>query len=204
MGRRENIGSSISNIARLAAVYLICFSSIVFAISFLSSLAGLELIAIPLAILVANFVEYASHRWPMHKRLKLIGRAYKTHSGEHHRFFTKETMEIEQKKDVFAALAKPRTVLFFLVFILVPVSAALSVISYNFAAIFFVSSLIYYLLHEFTHMVTHLPEQNFFRRLPYFRNAIRHHSIHHDPRMMHKYNFNIGLPLMDKLFKTYK
>jgi sterol desaturase/sphingolipid hydroxylase (fatty acid hydroxylase superfamily) len=30
----------------------------------------------------------------------------------------------------------------------------------------------------------------------------RHHRLHHDPKVMRKWNFNIGIPLFDVLFRT--
>jgi sterol desaturase/sphingolipid hydroxylase (fatty acid hydroxylase superfamily) len=44
-------------------------------------------------------------------------------------------------------------------------------------------------------------------RYPVLRSRVfqamkEHHTIHHDPRMMRKWNFNIGTPLFDALFGT--
>ena len=43
----------------------------------------------------------------------------------------------------------------------------------------------------------HLPAEHPVARLGIFKALKRHHAIHHDPRLMRRFNFNVNLPLWD-------
>lgn len=175
---------------------------------FISNLVWLELLIIPLTVVIANLVEYSIHRFPMHKLFKgsnFLTKIYKNHSGNHHRYFTDKEMSIDCKEDMREVFTYPRVILFFIVFIIGPLSLLFGLLlSLNSGLLFFATALAYYAIYEFTHFATHLPEDHWISKLPYIRGAKERHRLHHNTRLMREWNFNVSFPLMDKLFKTIK
>lgn len=172
-------------------------------ILFITSLSWVEVLIIPTALILANLVEYAFHRWPMHKLMQLFKKMYKTHSGKHHRYFNHEHMNIECEDDIHEVFASPLTVIAFIFLIVLPLSFLTGFLfSPNVGILFFATCMAYYGLYEFVHFCTHLPDNHIFMKIPFMKLAKEHHKLHHNTRMMRKWNFNIGLPFMDLLFGT--
>ncbi len=61
----------------------------------------------------------------------------------------------------------------------------------------------YVVSYEWMHLSYHLPPESFVGRLALVRFMRRHHAIHHDPRIMQKWNFNVSVPLWDVVRRTY-
>lgn len=64
---------------------------------------------------------------------------------------------------------------------------------------------LYGTLAQVLHLCFHLPDK--WMKLPFLRSRMfqamkTHHAIHHDLRLMTKWNFNIGFPICDALFGT--
>ena len=172
---------------------------------FISNLIWLELLILPVTLIIANFVEYWIHRWPMHKVMPLLKKMYKTHSGKHHRYFTHEFMNMECDEDLHEVFATPLTVSSFFFGVVMPISVLCSLfLSINVGLLFFATCMSYYGLYEFIHFASHLPPYHILSKLPLIVRAREHHKIHHNTRLMREWNFNIGLPLMDYLFGTIK
>ena len=172
---------------------------------FVSGLSPWELLVIPVSLIVANFVEYVIHRWPMHSVIPFLKKMYKTHSGLHHRYFTHEFMNMECDDDFHEVFASPTTVGLFLATVVFPISAlCYFVISANVGLIFFATCIAYYGFYEFIHFVQHLPSSHFLTKLPFVEGSRTRHRLHHNTRLMREWNFNIGFPLMDRLFGTLK
>jgi sterol desaturase/sphingolipid hydroxylase (fatty acid hydroxylase superfamily) len=49
-----------------------------------------------------------------------------------------------------------------------------------------------------------MPNENWIFKIPFLKAAKAHHKLHHNTKLMRNWNFNIGLPLCDVLFKTYR
>lgn len=201
MTRRKTLGNSFSGWTHLAVIYAICLAGILGAAAFLSSVTWLELLMIPVAILISNLVEYSIHRWPMHQTRKME-QIYKQHSGDHHVFFTNKFMQVGEWRDLKVSITKTRVIVMFFTFILFPLAALFSLVSLNLGLIFFISAVSYYLVYEMMHLISHLPDGNFLKRLPYIRGCVHRHTVHHNTRLMHKWNFNVMFPLFDVLFGT--
>lgn len=202
-GHRKSTSHILSGWAHLMAVVggslLVSFISVLF----ITNLFWLEALVIPIAFVLANLVEYIIHRWPMHKLTKVFKKMYKTHSGQHHRYFTHEYMNIECDEDMHEVFASVFTVISFILFIVVPISVLAGfLISSNVGILFFATAMSYYGIYEFVHFMTHLPDDHVLLRVPFMKMAKEHHQLHHNTRLMRKWNFNIGLPLMDVVFGT--
>lgn len=157
------------------------------------------------AILLADLIEYALHRWPMHKRRRLTRALFKHHTIAHHRFFTYETMGIRNLSEVTYVLSSIPVMVVTLV--LTFAIAGGLVLALGTSGGMFVGGMlgVWTTFKQVIHMAFHLPDR--WMRLPVLRGRVfqamkEHHAIHHDPRMMRKWNFNIGVPLYDALFGT--
>jgi hypothetical protein len=59
-----------------------------------------------------------------------------------------------------------------------------------------------YLIYEFMHFCCHVEENRFVRNCPFVNTLRRHHTAHHNARLMMEVNMNLTFPIMDWLFKT--
>jgi sterol desaturase/sphingolipid hydroxylase (fatty acid hydroxylase superfamily) len=73
----------------------------------------------------------------------------------------------------------------------------------NVAALFLVTAVAYVVGYEWLHLSYHQPPDSFVGRLALVRILRRHHALHHDPRLMQRYNFNVTVPLWDLVRGTY-
>jgi len=59
-----------------------------------------------------------------------------------------------------------------------------------------------YLIYEFMHFCCHVDENWFVRNCPFVNTLRRHHTAHHNARLMMETNMNLTLPIADWLFGT--
>ena len=165
----------------------------------------LEWLAIPLTFLYANFAEYWGHRGPMHHLKRGLRLVYERHTKQHHRFFTDQDMALDGLRDLRAVLFPPILMTFFIMAFALPVGLLLAwATSPNVAWLFIATSLGYFLNYEFLHLAYHLPPGHPIARWPVIGRLKRLHTLHHDPRLMASYNFNITYPIFDVVFGTLK
>ena len=183
-----------------------CFllGGLTFFLSKIQDLRAVELLMIPLTLVIGNFAVYVIHRFPLHRHYPLIGHhTYRIHSKLHHQFFTHELTTVESLKDFYILFFPPWTVLLFL-FIHCPMMYALAtqVISKNAAYLHLAMSAFYFMLYEVFHFVSHLPKGHWILKVRHFARMREHHTLHHNPRLMYHYNFNVVFPLFDFIFKS--
>jgi sterol desaturase/sphingolipid hydroxylase (fatty acid hydroxylase superfamily) len=204
MDRRKESKRKVSGWIHLAVLYVFCSTVMLASFYFLSNVSMLELlIMIPITIMISNLTEYCVHRFPMHK-LTILKGLYKQHAGVHHRYFTNDKMEIFDSIDLQEALTNSKAILFLFAFILIPLSGLFSIISLNAGMLFLMTALAYLMFFELTHLVTHLPRDHFLLKISYFQNAMIRHRLHHNTRLMKDWNFNVSLPIWDRVFRTLK
>jgi len=162
-------------------------------------------IAAVCVVLAANFVEYALHRWPMHRRRKLTQAFFKQHTIAHHRYFTHDTMAMNEAREVTFVIPSIPVLMASMAFVLA-VLAGLT-LTMGTTVGFFASGVLglYGTLAQLLHLAFHLPDR--WMKLPFLRSRVfqamkLHHTIHHDLRLMTKWNFNVGIPICDALFGT--
>ncbi len=152
------------------------------------------------ALVFSNFGEYWIHRGPLH-RPGVPRAAYERHMA-HHAFFTHETIGVDRMTDLrwvlFPPWAFPAIVLANAPLVLVLHAFAPA----NLAWLFLLAVLVYYTVYEFFHTLAHLPASWPLGRSRFVRFVTHHHRVHHDPRLMTRWNFNFALPLFDVLFGT--
>jgi hypothetical protein len=203
--RAECIGPRYHGWLHLAVMSAICVAAIVAALRHVESFRWPELLIVPAAWLFANLVEYGVHRGPMHHLSVGFGRLYRRHTSQHHRFFSREMMAIDDPRDFHVTIFPVWMSLFFVGAIGGPMALLVHwLFGPDLALLFYAAIVFYYLGYEWLHLCAHMPEDSLLGRLPPVRFARWHHGLHHDPAKMRRANFNFAVPLGDWLFGTWE
>ena len=157
---------------------------------------------VPITVLVANAVEYAAHRGPMHHRVRGLCALHTRHSGRHHRYFTGTQMHFESTADFHAVLFPPVLLLFFGGITVALGCMAALCLPRAAAALFVATGVGYYLVYEVLHFLYHVPPSWRLGRLPGVCWLAKLHRLHHEPARMQQGNFNLVFPLCDWLAGT--
>lgn len=200
--REKNYGPRYTGWGHFTFTSVASLGLIAFAISRVQAPSWRELLTVPVSFLVANLAEYLGHRGPMH-RATAVKILFKRHTLEHHRFFTHDAMAFESTRDFKMVLFPPAILLFFLGGIATPIGVIFFLgISPNAGWLFVATAVGYYVTYEWLHFCYHLPESHPLARLPFLAVLRRHHTAHHNPAWMGRWNFNITFPLCDLIFRT--
>lgn len=162
-------------------------------------------LAFPVALFVGNVIEYLIHRYPMHKRTRLFDRFFRSHTLVHHRVFDQNDFEIEGRRDVYFVLTTVHTTVLTVGVLGATYLLLRAAVGVDLAAVTCIGFATYAFAVEAAHLVLHLPDHVFERwplgsRLGHYLRE--HHRIHHDPKLMTKYNFNLAFPVTDFLVGT--
>ncbi len=201
--RAKHIGPAYLGQAHLAFAVTFSLGGIVFCIARLDSVQPLEWLTLPLAFLYANLVEYVGHRFVMHRKVPGLGLIYRRHAGQHHRFFTDQSMALEGWRDCKVVLFPAILMVFFFGAFALPLGLLLAwLTTANVAWLFVIVALGYYMNYELLHLAYHLPDDSAILRLPFLKRLRRLHHTHHRTDLMAHANFNITYPIGDWLFGT--
>tara|TARA_Y100001970_G_C14046122_1_gene756426 strand:- start:249 stop:908 length:660 start_codon:yes stop_codon:yes gene_type:complete len=205
--RGVGIAKSYSGWVNLMSNIGLCLAVLIGCLSQVKDMQLIELLAVPVTFLIVNFEEYLSHRWPSHQRIKGFRFLFKRHSMQHHRFFTHSEMYYEMPGDFEIVLFPTRILGFYFIVFGIPLAG----VSYYFwgknVALLSLSTAVFLFLNlDLLHFYFHLKPSAFFSKVmdlvPIFRRLKENHTIHHNPMLMMKGNYNITYPVMDILFKT--
>jgi len=159
----------------------------------------------PVFFLVANFIEWAVHRNPMHR--PLVPRImYRNHAQLHHLAFTERNMPIGGARELDLVLMPWYTMLG-LFALASPVFIAAGILrGVGLAGVFLLVAVAYFVTYELLHALYHVPDETLDRwgigRVRAFRRLQAHHRHHHVLGRMAHVNFNVTFPLMDRLLGT--
>ncbi len=159
----------------------------------------------PAFFVVANFIEWAVHRYPMHHPMppRLL---YKNHTLLHHLAFTDRNMPITRSAELGLVMMPWYTMLGLFV-VASPVMVVAGLLrGPGLAGVCLLAAVAYFLMYEVMHALYHVPDATLDRmgvgRLRLFRAAQAHHRHHHVLQRMSQVNFNVTFPLMDRLLGT--
>lgn len=186
------------HVAMIAAFVVV---GLALTLSRLGSVRASDAIWLGAILAFLNFGEYASHRWTMHRRV-FPRMVYYRHVVEHHRFFSFDTMAVDGWRDLRWVLF-PWWALPLLIASVLPFFLLLHVaVAERMAWLFLLGVVLYYGIYEVLHALAHLPENHRWAGSRWVRRLTYHHRVHHDLRLMHRYNFNFVIPTFDLLFRT--
>lgn len=161
--------------------------------------AGWEwLLAIPVFI-AGNFVEWAMHRFVMHRRIDVFAlRAiYERHTRQHHQYFTDNEPTIDSSREFRIVFFPWRVLITLGIGGTVLGSVASLIFDANAGYIVFITMVGMYLTYETFHYCCHVHDNWFVRHVPFVNTIRRHHTAHHNMGIMMKYNMNLTFPIAD-------
>lgn len=186
----------------LAATTGIGVAAFAMAVPRISGLAAVELLTIPVVFIAANVGEWYAHRNLLHRRWKPMAVLYDQHTPMHHRMYRYGDMEIRSWRELRFVLIPAMGVLG-IVLATAPAAALAGLfLGPNVAWLFLVTAALYVVGYELSHLAYHLPRNGFVGRLALVRILREQHALHHDPRLMQRYNMNVTIPLADWIFGT--
>lgn len=188
----------------IAIIYAMGASAFYIYVQHVENVLWWEWLALPITFLFTNMFEWLVHKYIMHRPINIKGlRAiYERHTLNHHQFFTDDEMRFRDHTDWRVTVFPPYALV---VFILMSMPAALFlgwVISPNVGWLFMCATTGMYLIYEFMHFCCHVDENCFVRNVPFVNTIRRHHTAHHNARLMMEVNMNLTFPIADCLFGT--
>ncbi len=172
------------------------------ALAELHGVRPVELLTIPAVFLIANAFEWRVHKSVLHRRLRPVQAIYDRHTPEHHAVYMTHDMAIRSARE-FKLVLIPALGIAGIVVASTPLAFGVRLLlGANAGWLFLVTSALYMVLYELSHLSYHLPETTWIGRRNLVKFLREHHARHHDPRLMQKWNFNVTIPLFDWLHGT--
>ena len=140
----------------------------------------------------------------MHRPVNIKGlRAiYERHTLNHHQFFSDDEMRFRDDKDWRVTVFPPYALVVFTLMSILPAAALGLVFSPNVGWLFMCVTTGMYLIYEFMHFCCHVDEGWFVKHCPLVNTLRRHHTAHHNARLMMEVNMNLTFPIADWAFGT--
>lgn len=173
-------------------------------ISHLHNVTWIEWLTFPLTFIFTNIFEWAVHKYVMHRPVNIKGlrAVYERHTLNHHQFFSDEEMRFRDNKDWRVTVFPPYALVMFTL-MSIPFAAVLGLVfSPNVGWLFMCVTTGMYLVYEFMHFCCHVDEGWFVKYFPLVNTLRRHHTAHHNARLMMEVNMNLTFPIADWLFGT--
>ena len=203
--RAEHIPAGYSPWRHMALTLTLATALAALGLALASRARAADWLGLPVFLVIANFIEWMVHRNPMHRPLRprLL---YKNHAQLHHLAFTDANMVIDRTADL-GLIMMPWYTMLGLFAVASPIMAIAGVLrGPGLAGVFLLGAVGYFLCYETLHALYHLPDATLDRagigRLRAFRRLQAHHRHHHILGRMAAVNFNVTVPLMDRLFGT--
>jgi hypothetical protein len=162
----------------------------------------LELLTVPAVYLFANAFEWWIHGAALHRRHPLAPVLYDQHTPKHHMLYLTDDMAMRDPREYRLVLI-PAYGLFLIIVGQLAVTSGLWWLGLrNVACLYAATAIGYAVSYEWLHFSYHLPHEHPVARHPIIRRLARHHAVHHDPRIMQRWNMNVTVPLTDWVMGT--
>lgn len=154
-------------------------------------------------LITGNLVVFLIHKYPLHRNWGPSSFPYQQHTLSHHKYFIADAITFDSLDEL--------DVIFFPWFIILGFALLICPIFFGIGWLIFDTDMGYYFvlnaasyftLYEVVHFSCHLKESNPWLKIPGLKAMYEHHRLHHDPKLMGKYNFGIVFPLWDYLLGT--
>jgi len=201
---RSRIAGWYNGYVHALVIYTIGLTALYIYSQHLSGVLWWEWLTIPIIVVICNMFEWFLHMHVMHRPRGNRGlRAiYIRHTLNHHQFFSDHEMRFRDQKDWRVTIFPPYAMI---VFVLMVIPGALLVgyvITANVGWLIMCSTTGMYLTYEFMHLCCHVDENSFVRHCPLVNTLRRHHTAHHNSRLMMEVNMNLTFPISDWMFGT--
>jgi hypothetical protein len=171
-------------------------------LSQIRDLRAWELLTVPTVYLFANAFEWWIHGAALHRRHPAAPVLYDQHTPKHHMLYLTEDMAMRDTREYRLVLIPAYGL--FLIFAgqLVATSVLWWLGLPNVACLYAATAIGYAVSYEWLHFSYHLPHEHPVAKNPIITRLARHHAVHHDPRIMQRWNMNVTVPLMDLVMGT--
>jgi hypothetical protein len=204
--RRAEIVAEIPSYYRpalhLAGPSLVGLAVLVTAARLLHDVRAWELVTIPLTLLFAFGFEWRVHKGVLHRSIPGLRILYVRHEITHHTIFTHEDMAMRSPRELYNILMPGYAIVLVFLVALIPAAVLTWLFGLNVAAIFVTTAMFFFLLYEWSHCAYHLPPESAVGRVRLVAALRAHHTTHHDPRLMKRWNFNVTVPVFDWIHGT--
>ncbi len=201
---RERVAGWYNGWLHVLIIYTIGFTALYVYTANIHAVRWWEWLTVPGVFLIANFFEWAVHRYVMHRpsNVKLLRAVYSRHTLMHHQFFTEHEMRFADHHDWRVTFFPPYALVVFTFMSIPPAIVAGLVISPNVGWLLIATTTSMYLIYEFMHFCCHVDENWFVSNAPFVNTIRRHHTAHHNQSIMMERNMNLTFPVMDYVFGT--
>lgn len=188
----------------LGLMLLITGGAIAYCLSKLDAPTFWEWMLIPAIALFGNWVEWAAHRYILHRPVPGLEAVYKRHCTVHHQFFTHHDLDFHGHREWRALLFPPFAPIGFILASLPFALLTGWLMSPNAGYLVIITMAGYYLLYEGLHTLSHVDDDKYpiLKYVPLINTVRRMHYIHHVLGFMQTRNFNLTFPICDYLFGT--
>ncbi|MGH7898933.1 MAG: sterol desaturase family protein [Candidatus Binatia bacterium] len=181
----------------LAVPSLFGIGIIVAAVSLLEAPSPWVWLTVPIVYLFTNANEWYIHRDLLHKRSLIAPILYDRHTPEHHMIYVTDDMAMRNDGE-FRLVLIPAYGLFLIFVALLPLAGTIWWLGFrNVALLYTATAMGYAVSYEWLHLSYHLPYDSRIGQLGLIKALRRQHAVHHDPRLMQRWNFNVTIPLWD-------
>jgi fatty acid hydroxylase family protein len=181
---------------------LVGITIIVMALSQIRDLRPVEILTVPLVYLFANAFEWWIHGNALHRRNPLAPVLYDQHTPKHHMLYLTDDMAMRDTREYRLVLIPAYGLLLIIVGQLGATSLLWWFGLHNVACLYAATAIGYAVSYEWLHFSYHLPHEHPVAKNPLILRLARHHAVHHDPRIMQRWNLNVTVPLMDYVMGT--
>ncbi len=201
---RSRIAGWYNGYVHILVIYTIGAMALYIYASHIEAVAWWEWQTVPAVLLACNIFEWFLHKYVMHRPINVRGlkAIYERHTLNHHQFFTDGEMRFRDQRDWRVTVFPPYALVVFTL-MSIPAAAVLHyVVSANVGWLFICTTTSMYLIYEFMHFCCHVDESAFVRWCPFVNTLRRHHTAHHNSRLMMERNMNLTFPIADWIFGT--
>ena len=201
---RSRVAGWYNGYIHVLVIYTIGFTALYIYIQHIENVLWWEWLTIPAVVLMSNIFEWFLHQTIMHRPInnKGLRAIYTRHTLNHHQFFTDQEMRFRDEKDWRVTFFPPYALVIFILMSLPGVAVLYLISTANIAWLFICSTTGMYLIYEFMHFYCHVDENWFVRYCPFVNTIRRHHTAHHNDRLMMEVNMNLTFPIADWMFGT--
>ena len=181
---------------------LVGITAIAMALASLHDVRAVELLTVPAVYLFANAFEWWIHGAALHRRHPLAPVLYDQHTPKHHMLYLTEDMAMRDPREYRLVLIPAYGLLLIILGQLGATFGLWWLGLRNVACLYAATAIAYAVSYEWLHFSYHLPHEHPVARNAIIKRLARHHAVHHDPRIMQRWNMNVTVPLMDVVMGT--